>query len=219
MLHRCVEAVLPEIGPAEERFRSLAMRLEAIALERRNATVSVALGNELGLPFEATLDREFYVSLPLREMKEDAPNRNDRTRLLIRPGPDWQWELSVRISGYCEFSENDRKVFRSDLRLLPLEAGNLASFPGWLKKPGLKAVSTSIQGLPTFVWAANGRRPVSFVSGCSASDCVYEARVHRTSQRRYRQLQVCFGSTSTMVQKRPLRRDLNVCGQLLCTVL
>ncbi|MCZ7450285.1 hypothetical protein O8B93_22125 [Agrobacterium rhizogenes] len=134
MLHRYVEAVLPEIAPDEERFRSLAMQLEAIVLERRNATESVALANELGLPFEATEDWEIYVSIPLREMKENAPIGNDLVRLQIRPDPDWQWELCVRISGYDEFSENDSKVFRNDLRLEPLGAGNLAAFPEWLKK-------------------------------------------------------------------------------------
>jgi hypothetical protein len=134
MLHRYVQTVLPDAEPDEDRFRSLAARLDDIERGRRNATESVALAQRLGLPFGDNEEWEIYIAIPLRGTDGHPLTARDVVRLRIRPNPDWQWELNVRTSKQGEFSENERKIFRNDLRLPPLGNGNLGSFPDWLKR-------------------------------------------------------------------------------------
>lgn len=134
MLHSYVEAVLPDLEQDEEHFRSLAQRLAAIALTRRNATETVALAQKLELPFDTNEDWEILISIPLRGSKEPSYNTKNAVRLHIRPDPDWQWELRARVSDRGEYSQSEKKTYRNDLDLPVLGSGNLHAFPTWLKR-------------------------------------------------------------------------------------
>jgi hypothetical protein len=134
MLHRYVEAVLPEVEPDEEEFRSLALRLKEIELARRNATESVALAQRLGLPFDADEDWDIHVSIPLRGSGEHPLISRNAVRLHIKPDPDWQWDLSARLSERGNYSESVKKCFQNELDFPTLGSGNLHAFPAWLKQ-------------------------------------------------------------------------------------
>src|SRR5690606_4094561 len=93
MLHRYVEAALPDVDTDEVQFRALALRLKDIAIARRNATESVALAQRLGLPFDMDENWDVHISIPLRGTEGSPLIARNVVRLLIRPDPDWQWEL------------------------------------------------------------------------------------------------------------------------------
>ncbi|MFC2253932.1 hypothetical protein ACETRX_30160 [Labrys portucalensis] len=134
MLHRYVEAVLPDVDSDEERFRALALRLRDIERARRNATESVALAQRLGLPFDAEEDWDIHISIPLRGSEGPALIAKDAVRLHIRPNPDWQWDLSARVSERGRYSESEKRSFQNDLDFPVLGSGNLYAFPAWLKQ-------------------------------------------------------------------------------------
>ncbi|MBB2753978.1 UNVERIFIED_ORG: hypothetical protein GGI57_004710 [Rhizobium aethiopicum] len=134
MLHRYVDAVLPDAGPDEERFASLARQLKEIEFARRNATESVALVQELGLPFGDDEDWEIHIAIPLRGTEGHPLVARNVVRLHIRPNPDWQWELNARLAERGEFSEDEKKIYRNDLHFPVLGRGNLRAFPAWLRQ-------------------------------------------------------------------------------------
>jgi len=134
ILHRYIEAVLPDTEPDEERFRSLARQLKDIELARRNATESVALAQKLGLPFDDDEDWEIHIAIPLRGTEGHPLIAKNVVRLHVRPDPDWQWELSARIAERGEFSESETKNYRNDLGFPVLGRGNLHAFPTWLRQ-------------------------------------------------------------------------------------
>lgn len=133
MLHRYVEAVLPDIEQDEDRFLALAQRLKDIEMARRNATESVVLAQALKLPFGEDEDWDIYISIPLRGSGEHALIAKNVVKLLIRPDPDWQWEVKVWLEGRGEFSETEAKNYRNDLDLPRIGRGNLHTFPDWLR--------------------------------------------------------------------------------------
>ncbi|MFS8147335.1 hypothetical protein [Rhizobium sp. BR 249] len=134
ILHRYVEAVLPDVGPDEERFLMLAQRLKKIELARRNATESVDLAQRLKLPFGEEEDWEIHIAVPLRGTEDHPLIARNAVRLHIRPNPDWEWELSARIAGRGEFSEDEKKSYRNELGFPLLGRGNLHAFPAWLRQ-------------------------------------------------------------------------------------
>ena len=134
ILHRYVEAVLPDIEADEERFRSLAQQLREIELARRNATETVALAQRLGLPFEDDEDWEINVAIPLRGTADHPLIASNVVRLQIRPNPDWEWELTARLAERGEFLESEKKSYRNELGFPVLGRGNLHAFPAWLRK-------------------------------------------------------------------------------------
>ncbi|OWV80478.1 hypothetical protein ATY78_07270 [Rhizobium sp. R635] len=134
ILHRYVEVVLPDVGPDEERFLMLAQRLKKIELARRNATESVDLAQRLKLPFGEEEDWEIHIAVPLRGTEDHPLIARNAVRLHIRPNPDWEWELSARIAGRGEFSEDEKKSYRNELGFPLLGRGNLHAFPTWLRQ-------------------------------------------------------------------------------------
>jgi len=134
ILHRYVEAVLPDAEADEEHFRSLAQQLNDIELARRNATESVALAQRLELPFSDDEDWEIHIAVPLRGAEGHPLIAKNVVRLHIRPNPDWQWELNARIAERGEFSESEKKNYRNDLGFPLLGRGNLHAFPTWLRQ-------------------------------------------------------------------------------------
>ena len=134
ILHRYVQAVLPDAEADETVFRALASRLRAITLERRNASESVALAEKLCLPFEEDEEWQILIVIPLRGSEGPALIARDAVRLHIRPDPDWQWQLSARVSARGAFSESEKTCFRNDLALPTLGRGNLHDFPAWLQR-------------------------------------------------------------------------------------
>lgn len=134
MLHRYVDAVLPDAKPDEERLGSLARQLKEIEVVRRNATESVALVQELGLPFGDDEDWDIHIAIPLRGTEGNPLVARNVVRLHIRPDPDWQWELNARVAERGEFSEDEKKTYRNELGFAALRCGNLHTFPAWLKQ-------------------------------------------------------------------------------------
>jgi hypothetical protein len=134
MLHRYVETVLADIDPDEDRFRSLAAKLNGIESDRRNATESMVLSQKLGLPFTGDEKWEIHIAIPLRGTDDHALLARNVVRLEILPDPNWQWELRVRTADRGEYSENERGSLRNDLKLPTLGKGNLNRFPDWLTR-------------------------------------------------------------------------------------
>ncbi|WP_337268731.1 hypothetical protein [Oryzifoliimicrobium ureilyticus] len=132
ILHRYVETVLPDVEPDETQFRALAEKLKDRERARREKTEGAALARALKLPF-GDEDWEIYLAIPLRGETRPASISGNAAMLQIRPNPDRQWELRVRLSARGEFSESDAKVFRNELDLPQLGRGNLHAFPQWLR--------------------------------------------------------------------------------------
>ena len=142
-LHRYVEVVLPDAGPDEEKFRSLAGQLAAVQLQRRRATESVALAEKLGLPFGADEDWEIAMSIPLVAEAEQDDDEDCSVDLYIWPDPDGQWDIKAQLGDLGRYSESDSEVIRNDGDIPALGAGNLEAFPTWLaqlqERHGLRA--------------------------------------------------------------------------------
>ena len=135
MLYRYVEAVLPDVGPDENEFLTLANRLKDFCLARRNATESLALVKELELNFNADEDWTIYISIPLRGSQKSALIAPTVVKVTMRPEPDYQWELMVKVEGRGMMSEREKYgISQNDLNLPGLGRGNLRTLPQWLQQ-------------------------------------------------------------------------------------
>lgn len=134
MLNRYVETVLPVVKADEGEFHALAKRLGNFAKARRDATESVAFARHLQLPFEDGEDWMINIAIGLRNATGAPLIAPTNVQLVVRPEPDWQWELSVTVDRKRKLSESERGVLRNDLRSPPLGRGNLESFPQWLRQ-------------------------------------------------------------------------------------
>ncbi|MBP1881705.1 hypothetical protein A6R70_24585 [Agrobacterium rubi] len=134
MLHRYVEAVIPDVHPDETHFQSLALQLKKKELARCNSTEAADLARKLGLPFDESEHWEIYISIGLRGSDESPLIAGNVVRLRMSPDPDRQWNLTVRLNERGELSESEEKCYRNDLGLPALGPGNLDRFPIWLKR-------------------------------------------------------------------------------------
>ncbi len=135
MLYRYVETVLPDIGPEESAFLILANRLGDFCLARRNAAETLALVKELGLNFGADKDWTIQISIPLRGSQKPALIAPTVVKVAMRPEPDHQWDLLVRVEKQGIMSEREKRgVSQNDLGLPALGRGNLRDLPQWLSQ-------------------------------------------------------------------------------------
>lgn len=134
MLHRYVQAVAPDVVPDETRFLELAKRLRDGEVVRRNATEAAELVRCLGLPFGEDETWTIHIAIPLRGSTEKPLIAPSSVHLQIRPEPEWQWDMAVRIAKRGQFTETERKISRNDLGLSDLGHSNPRTFPQWLSK-------------------------------------------------------------------------------------
>jgi hypothetical protein len=128
ILHETAQAVMP-MAAGDAAFADLGARLAAIQQARRDATESVALARQLGLPFGDQEAWSIRIALHLDGNPAKRSYAPDLS-LEIAPDPDYPWRLHLRTDA-GQFSEWAGSVSQNDLGIQGV--GQLHAFPAWLR--------------------------------------------------------------------------------------
>lgn len=134
LLHKYVEAVLPEVSQEDTRFLDLAARLRESEQQRCAMTESAGLARLLNVPFAKDEIWAINIDRALRGAATHTRARRDVLRLEIRLDPDWQWHLLIELEARGRFSERETGVTQNDLHLPGLGHGKLHALPQWLAR-------------------------------------------------------------------------------------